>query len=608
MGHYTRSFKPYFWDKFIAEYPNLNHYQYARLLAAISGYSVEDKNIELIDSAEKTLADELGDVIQKMWSWNDAKIWVVLTEGDKALFDQRYYKAGNYSDDFLDEILRDIKAKEQKDGRYTYAVSLDGGLIQVHRSDAAEIQPPPATKKMSGLQTCKQITRLIREFISKKYLRDTRISLEGVFDPEFIDWKKSGQKSGFYVNGDRGDGQNNAHTLLNLNSGETAEKHADFINLFLEKNYPARFFKVVSDQSKGDLSVKITGPRAMNSQEAKQAVEAFVKLCFMARSSRKINFWGVSKTAYDDWRSRAGDLDVNGSMQAKPPVAYLAVGLNQPEFDGLQERYTKFISDFIDSNYPAALFAIDTSRQDGLHFTIFDTTQENVGVDAALASKGDAAEDATPEGNKTPMVPDASQMTSKGVLLFFLLYHSVTSGMPLSGAVRQESKPVPADVRPVLGFSPEQRQVDADIRQSLAYWKDRLASEKRQLSSLFRQMKEYRQKNNRDEVHRIGLQIQDVGGRVREIESRIARVGWLREGLRLLQMIPPTGDAAAAPHGGIDLNAKKMGLDVAKDGKGVEMTFDPAMVAEFRQGNFTGVEGIILKIVPIESPLALLGL
>ncbi|MFH0753198.1 MAG: hypothetical protein V2A70_01380 [Candidatus Omnitrophota bacterium] len=60
--------------------------------------------------------------------------------------------------------------------------------------------------------------------------------------------------------------------------------------------------------------------------------------------------------------------------------------------------------------------------------------------------------------------------------------------------------------------------------------------------------------------------------------------------------------------GGIDLNANNMGLDVTKDGSGVEIKFDPAMVAEFRQGNFTGVEGIILGIVPIKSPLQILGL
>jgi hypothetical protein len=61
-------------------------------------------------------------------------------------------------------------------------------------------------------------------------------------------------------------------------------------------------------------------------------------------------------------------------------------------------------------------------------------------------------------------------------------------------------------------------------------------------------------------------------------------------------------------NGGIDLNARKMGLDVAKEGAGVEMKFDPAMVAEFQKGNFSGVEGIILKIIPIESPLPMLGM
>jgi hypothetical protein len=38
------------------------------------------------------------------------------------------------------------------------------------------------------------------------------------------------------------------------------------------------------------------------------------------------------------------------------------------------------------------------------------------------------------------------------------------------------------------------------------------------------------------------------------------------------------------------------------------MNFDPAMVADFQKGNFTGVEGIILRIIPIQSPLPILGL
>ncbi len=71
---------------------------------------------------------------------------------------------------------------------------------------------------------------------------------------------------------------------------------------------------------------------------------------------------------------------------------------------------------------------------------------------------------------------------------------------------------------------------------------------------------------------------------------------------------PLKDDKAMKAPGGIDFNAKNMGLDVTKDGKGIEMKFDPAMVAEFQNGNFAGVEGVILRIVPIQSPLPMLGL
>jgi len=63
------------------------------------------------------------------------------------------------------------------------------------------------------------------------------------------------------------------------------------------------------------------------------------------------------------------------------------------------------------------------------------------------------------------------------------------------------------------------------------------------------------------------------------------------------------------PPGGIDLNAKNMGLDVTQEGKSIEMKFNnSAMIAQFRKGNFTGVEGIIIRIVPIESSLPVLGM
>ena len=65
---------------------------------------------------------------------------------------------------------------------------------------------------------------------------------------------------------------------------------------------------------------------------------------------------------------------------------------------------------------------------------------------------------------------------------------------------------------------------------------------------------------------------------------------------------------AAKVNGGIDMNGKKMTLDVAREGKGIEMKLDPAMVARFERGDFTGVVPVILKVTPIASPLPLLGM
>lgn len=61
-------------------------------------------------------------------------------------------------------------------------------------------------------------------------------------------------------------------------------------------------------------------------------------------------------------------------------------------------------------------------------------------------------------------------------------------------------------------------------------------------------------------------------------------------------------------NGGIDINSNNMTLDVAREGAGVEMKLDPAMVARFEQGDFSGVVPVILKVTPISSPLPLLGM
>ncbi|MBF0483879.1 MAG: hypothetical protein HQL25_04140 [Candidatus Omnitrophica bacterium] len=74
----------------------------------------------------------------------------------------------------------------------------------------------------------------------------------------------------------------------------------------------------------------------------------------------------------------------------------------------------------------------------------------------------------------------------------------------------------------------------------------------------------------------------------------------------------------AIVNGGIELNGNKMGLDVIKNGspstrpdglaQDEPFRFNPAMVAEFQKGNLLGVEGIILRIISIPSPLPMLGL
>ena len=60
--------------------------------------------------------------------------------------------------------------------------------------------------------------------------------------------------------------------------------------------------------------------------------------------------------------------------------------------------------------------------------------------------------------------------------------------------------------------------------------------------------------------------------------------------------------------GGIDLNAKTMDLEVSKDGQGVEMKFDHAMEAEFQQEDLSGVVPIIIRVIPLQSPLSIFSL
>ena len=51
-----------------------------------------------------------------------------------------------------------------------------------------------------------------------------------------------------------------------------------------------------------------------------------------------------------------------------------------------------------------------------------------------------------------------------------------------------------------------------------------------------------------------------------------------------------------------------MFLDIAKNGKGVEMNVNAAMLAQFRRDDFTGIMPIIINITPITSALPILGM
>ncbi|MEI6437533.1 MAG: response regulator [Candidatus Omnitrophota bacterium] len=51
--------------------------------------------------------------------------------------------------------------------------------------------------------------------------------------------------------------------------------------------------------------------------------------------------------------------------------------------------------------------------------------------------------------------------------------------------------------------------------------------------------------------------------------------------------------------GGIDLNGQKM--DLTTQGDAARLTFDPAMVAQFKRGDFTGLTPVILSVTPISS-------
>jgi hypothetical protein len=65
-------------------------------------------------------------------------------------------------------------------------------------------------------------------------------------------------------------------------------------------------------------------------------------------------------------------------------------------------------------------------------------------------------------------------------------------------------------------------------------------------------------------------------------------------------------DAALAANGGINFNAKYMNTDVSGDRLDVHL--DPAMIAQFKSGNFTGVAATILNVTVLPSVIPLFNL
>ncbi len=209
-------------------------------------------------------------------------------------------------------------------------------------------------------------------------------------------------------------------------------------------------------------------------------------------------------------------------------------------------------------------------------------------------------------------------MNSSLVARHLLLYSVLVMGTILSGCTRQSPEQVRHKHRVVSKFSGESADQVALKRMS-KFHRARLRIAEMELSRLIKLMAMYQQrlevaKDKGPIYNQIGLLAKresKLMERISYSKTHLDRVKFLQENPWLLRLIPESKrkkDIKSTPVGGIDLNAKKMDLDVAKDGNGVEMQFDPAMVAEFQKGDFTGVEGVILNIIPIASPLPLLGL
>jgi hypothetical protein len=78
-----------------------------------------------------------------------------------------------------------------------------------------------------------------------------------------------------------------------------------------------------------------------------------------------------------------------------------------------------------------------------------------------------------------------------------------------------------------------------------------------------------------------------------------------KKGTTYAEVVMTDKAALASPQGGIDLASKHLNME--SSGQKVNITFDPAMIEQFKRGDFSGVKIQILDVVPINL-MPLLGL
>jgi len=102
-------------------------------------------------------------------------------------------------------------------------------------------------------------------------------------------------------------------------------------------------------------------------------------------------------------------------------------------------------------------------------------------------------------------------------------------------------------------------------------------------------------------LRNIYFRIRNQEGQLKDLSDKILEI--LGNDAALLALTAP----AVHDHirrvenpGGIDLNSKGMDLGISKKNGGIQMRFNPSLLAQFRQNDYDGIEANILSIKPID--------